>query len=258
MAREACQWDDDNLSCGETGGYSPNALSVSIHKWIVKQHAKQKCLEAGTICAMPKIKSPLIYFFITVFVIALLAFFGPEEKSLGSNVRIVYLHGAWVMTAEVAFIAAALAGLLGLVLRRDIFHAWSAALGRTGIVFWVTYLPLSMLAMQTNWNGLFLAEPRFRLAVIFAVSGVLLQMGLWLFNISWLTSLANILYIITLRLVFATAQNVMHPPPSPIFNSGNYVIIGFFIGLNILAWVAGYFLTCWFLRFDERRMDNRE
>jgi hypothetical protein len=202
---------------------------------------------------MTKTKSPLIYFLITVFVIALLTLFGPEEKSLGSNVRIVYLHGAWVLAAEVAFIAAALAGLLGLVLRRDTrsVHAWSAALGRTGIVFWLTYLPLSLIAMQTNWNGLFLAEPRFRIAIIFAVTGVLLQLGLWLFNISWLTSLANILYIITLRVVFATAQNVMHPPPSPIFNSGNYVIIGFFIGLNIFAWVAAYFLTRWFLSFSD-------
>jgi hypothetical protein len=200
---------------------------------------------------MIKNKSPLIYFSITVIVIALLTLFGPEEKSLGSNVRIVYLHGAWVMAAEVAFIAAALAGLLGLVLRRDIFHAWSAALGRTGIIFWLTYLPLSLIAMQANWNGLFLAEPRFRLAIIFAVTGVLLQVGLWLFNISWLTSFANIVYIITLRVVFATAQNVMHPPPSPIFSSGLWNVIAFFVGLNILAWVAGYFLTSWFLRFSD-------
>jgi len=241
------QWDDDNLSCGETGGYSPNTLSVSTHKWIVKQHTKQKCLEAGTICAMIKNKSPLFFFLITVVVIALLTLFGPEEKSLGSNVRIVYLHGAWVLAAEVAFIAAGIAGLLGLVLRREAFHAWSAAFGRTGIVFWLTYLPLSLFAMQANWNGLFLAEPRFRIAIIFAVTGILLQIGLWLFNISWLTSLANILYIIALRVVFATAQNIMHPPPSPIFSSGLWNIIFFFVGLNILAWVAGYFLTRFFL-----------
>jgi hypothetical protein len=200
---------------------------------------------------MTKITSPIIYFFITVLAIALLTFLGPEEKSLGSNVRIVYLHGAWVLAAQVTFIAAAIAGLLGLVLRRELFHAWSAALGRTGIVFWVTYLPLSMFAMQSNWNGLFLAEPRFRLAMIFAVTGILLQAGLWLFNISWLTSLANIAYIITLRVIFASAQNIMHPPPSPIFNSGNYFIIGFFIGLNIFAWVAAYFLTKWFLGISE-------
>jgi hypothetical protein len=192
-------------------------------------------------------KSPLLYFFITLLGIVLLTLFGPEEKSLGANVRIVYLHGAWVMAAEAAFIAAALAGLLGLVLRRDLFHTWSAALGRTGIIFWVTYLPLSMFAMQSNWNGLFLAEPRFRLAIIFAVTGILLQAGLWLFGISWLTSFANIVYIVALRVVFATAQNVMHPPPSPIFNSGLWNVIAFFVGLNVLAWLAAYFLTKFFL-----------
>jgi len=198
-------------------------------------------------CAMTKTKSPLFYFFLTVILLALLAFFGPEEKSLGSNVRIVYLHGAWVLAAEIAFLAAGLAGLFGFVLRKNNFHAWSAALGRTGIVFWLTYLPLSLWAMESNWNGLFLAEPRFRLAIIFAVTGILLQIGLWLFNSPWLTSLGNIIYIVTLRVIFSTAENIMHPPPSPIFSSGLWNIILFFIGLNILAWVAGYFLTRFFL-----------
>ncbi len=196
---------------------------------------------------MPKLKSPLPLFFATLLVIVLIAFFGPEEKDLGANVRIVYLHGAWVLTAEAAFFLAALAGLAGLLLRRDVFHHWSAALGRTGIVFWVTYLPLSLMAMQSNWNGLFLAEPRFRLALTFAVVGVLLQAGLWIIDQKLLTSLANIAFIVVLRVIFSTAENIMHPPPSPIFNSGNYAIIGFFVGLNLLTWLAAYFLTRWFV-----------
>lgn len=177
----------------------------------------------------------------------MLAFFGPEEKSLGANVRVVYLHGAWVLAAELAFVMAGLAGLIGLITPRKVFHAWSAALGRAGIVFWITYLPLSLWAMQTNWNGLFLSEPRFRLAAIFAATGVLLQLGLWVINIDWIISLANLLFIIVLRFTFSTADNVMHPPPSPIFNSGNYTIIGFFLALIALTLVAGYFTTRWFL-----------
>lgn len=196
---------------------------------------------------MNNTKSPTLFFLITTGLIAILALFGPEERSLGSNVRLVYLHGAWVIAAELAFLAAALAGLLGLAARRELFHAWSAALGRAGIVFWVAYLPLSLLAMQANWNGLFLAEPRFRLATLFAVTGILLQLGLWLFDLPWLTSLGNIIYIIALRFVFSTAENIMHPPPSPIFNSGNYAIIGFFAALNLLTWLAAYFLARAFL-----------
>lgn len=196
---------------------------------------------------MLKRLSPLFLFFATVLVIVGLSLFGPEEQSLGSNVRIVYLHGAWVLAAEVAFAAAALAGLLALALRRDGFHRWSAALGRTGIVFWLTYLPLSLWAMQANWNGLFLAEPRFRLALTFAVVGTLMQIGLWLVGIDWITSLANLAFFVALRLVFSTASNVMHPPPSPIFSSGLWDIIIFFVMLNIFAWVAAFFLTRFFL-----------
>src|SRR5574342_1231117 len=133
---------------------------------------------------MSRFKSPLTLFFITIIVIAILASLGPEEESLGSNVRIVYMHGAWVMAAELAFLAAGLAGLIALLTGRHLMHKWSAALGRTGIVLWVTYLPLSLWAMQANWNGLFLAEPRFRLALTFAIAGVLLQVGLWIINIA--------------------------------------------------------------------------
>jgi hypothetical protein len=201
---------------------------------------------------MSKLKTSLILFFATVIVIALLALFGPEERSLGSNVRIVYLHGAWVLTAELAFIAAGIVGLIALLTKRDVFHQWSAAFGRTGIFFWVSYLPLSLWAMESNWNGLFLAEPRFRLAMIFAVTGVLLQVGLWIIGTDWITSIANIIFIVVLRVIFATADNVMHPPPSPIFNSGNYAIIGFFLALIALTLLASYFLTRVFLQTISR------
>lgn len=200
---------------------------------------------------MSKIRTPLILFIVTVILIALLALFGPEEKTLGSNVRVVYLHGAWVLAAEVAFFAAAIAGAFALITKRIPFHHWSAALGRTGIFFWLTYLPLSLWAMESNWNGLFLSEPRFRLAVIFAVTGVLLQVGLWLININWITSLANIIYIVILRVAFSSASNIMHPPPSPIFNSGNYLIIGFFLAMIVLTLVAAFFLTLIFLNLTK-------
>ena len=199
---------------------------------------------------------PLFLFFVTVLVIAVLALFGPEEQSLGSNVKIVYLHGAWVLAAELAFAAAALIGLLALGLRRERLHQWSAALGRTGIVFWVTYLPLSLWAMQANWNGLFLAEPRFRLALTFAVVGTLMQIGLWLVNMDWVTSLANLSFFVALRVVFSTASDIMHPPPSPIFNSGLWNIIIFFVLLNIFAWTATYFLTKVFLSYMSNRSDK--
>lgn len=209
---------------------------------------------------MSKTKNILLAFLAVLVVIGLTTLFGPEEKTLGANVRVVYLHGAWVLAAELAFLAAAVAGLAGLLahfIRRiqpveTIFQRWSGAFGRAGLIFWLVYLPLSLWAMQANWNGLFLAEPRFRFALNFAVVGLLLQIGIWILRRPVWTSIANIAYFIALRVVLATAENIMHPPPSPIFSSGNWSIIIFFVGLNLLAWLAAFLLSRWFLELGGR------
>lgn len=196
---------------------------------------------------MSSLKSPFFWFVLAVLTTAALTAFAPEEQSLGANVRIVFLHGAWVLTAEAALGLSAVAGLLGILTHRERLHHWSAALGRTGLFFWVTYLPLSLWAMQANWNGLFLSEPRFRLAVIFAVTGVLLQIGLTLLARPVFTSLFNVLFFAALRIGLSQADYVMHPPPSPIFSSGILSLQLFFIGIIFLTMVAAYFMTRWWL-----------
>ena len=196
---------------------------------------------------MSRLRSPFFWFILAVLTTAGLTSIGPEEQSLGANVRIVYLHGAWVLTAEIALGMAGLAGLFGILARREVLHRWSAAMGRTGIFFWVTYLPLSLWAMETNWNGLFLGEPRFRAAVILAVTGVLLQIGVTLVARPVITSLVNVLFFVALQITISRAGYVMHPPPSPIFGSGILSIELFFIGIIFLTMVAAYFMTRWWL-----------
>jgi hypothetical protein len=201
-------------------------------------------------------QTPLLAFFATLVIIGLMSLLGPQEKSLGANVRIVYLHGAWVLVAETAFILAGIIGALGLVSAKIPFLAkqqaalykGSAAMGLTGLVFWVTYLPLSMWAMQANWSGLFLAEPRFQLALTFAVVGILLQASLWLFGLPWLTALGNIVFITTLLYTFSNAEYVMHPPPSPIFGSGISAVILFFVSLIMFTGLAAFFLFRFWLK----------
>lgn len=79
-----------------------------------------------------------------------------------------------------------------------------------------------------------------------------MQAGLWMLANKVLTAAANIAYIVVLRVIFASAANIMHPPPSPIFNSGNYQIIAFFVGLNLLTWLAAYFVARWLLSLSSR------
>jgi hypothetical protein len=193
--------------------------------------------------------SPLVRFFLSLILIGFFTMFGPAEKALGSNVRVVYLHGAWVWSAMVAFVAAGVVGLVGLVTHRTKLHTWSRALGRTGLFFWITYLPISLWAMRTNWNGLFLAEPRWRIAVVFAIGGILLQSGLSLIDDPAWASGLNFLYMVTLFTALQSTEQVMHPA-SPILASDAWRIQLFFAALLALTLVAAWQITRWWHRFE--------
>jgi hypothetical protein len=187
--------------------------------------------------------SPTLWFIISLLAIAGVAMLGPEEATLGSSVRVVYLHGAWVWAALAAFIAAAAVGLIGLMTRQERLHSWSRAFGRTGLFFWITYLPISLWAMQTNWNGLFLAEPRWRFAMVFAISGVLLQLGLSFLPVIW-SSVGNLGYVITLFMAMRATENVMHPP-GPMLESDFGRIQLFFAFLTGLVLFAAWQFARW-------------
>lgn len=189
-------------------------------------------------------KSPLFLLVLNLLVVALVVAFAPLEKTLGANVRVVYLHGAWVWAAMAAYLAAGLAGLIGLVSRRVEYHRWSLALGRAGLIFWITYLPISMWAMQTNWNGLFLLEPRWRLAIVFAVSGLLLQIGLTLIDRPAWASMSNLGYILLLLAALRFTEDVMHPP-SPILNSDAWRIQLYFTAILALVLLAAFQVARW-------------
>lgn len=179
---------------------------------------------------------------LTLGVMVLLASLAPLEKDLGAKVRVVYFHGAWVWAGKVAFGLAAISGLLGLLRLRGDWPAWSLALGRAGLTFWLTYLPMSLWVMQLNWGGLFLDEPRWRIPFAFGVAGLLLQIALAIFNSPWLTGLGNLAFGVALWMVLGGLQNILHPD-SPIFSSDSNRIQLFFIGLVGLALLAGALIT---------------
>lgn len=200
-------------------------------------------------CKIPSLR----LFLLTLIVIGTVSFFGPTERSLGTNVRLVYIHGAWVWTALIAFGAAAVTGLMGWLFSRPSLHSWSSALGRAGIFFWITYLPLSLWTMQANWNGLYLAEPRFRFAIDFALIGILLQLAILILRKPRITSLINIGYFAALWFTLARTEQVMHPP-SPILSSNSLEIQLFFFTLLGLCVFALWWLSHW---LRQRELERR-
>lgn len=185
-----------------------------------------------------------ILLFLLLTATVLVTLFGPVERTLGANLRLVVQHGAWVWAGKIAFALAGLAGLAGLLLarRRPTWTGWSLALGRTGLAFWLTYLPLSLLVMQLNWGGLFLDEPRWKVPFTFGVVAVLLQVGLAVMSIDWLTCAANLAFGAALWVALGSATNVLHPD-SPIFGGDSARIQWFFIILLALSLAVGAVFT---------------
>ena len=191
-------------------------------------------------------------FLINALLIALVTAFAPLEKSLGANVRLVYFHGAWVWAGKLAFGAAALAGLGGLVLRRwgrppwaARLPAWTLAFGRTGLFFWATYLPMSLLVMQLNWGGLFLDEPRFRTPLTFGIVALLLHAGFYFTdNQPDLVCLGSLGFGVALWVALGEISNILHPD-SPIFTSDSLIIQLFFAALAVLSVWIGWQIARW-------------
>lgn len=188
---------------------------------------------------------------VSLSVMAALVVIAPREATLGSNVRLVYVHGAWVWTSLLTFAAAAGSGVLGLIGRAQKLLRWSHALGIVATFFWVTYLPLSVWTMQANWNGLYLSEPRWRIGLDFAVAALLVQTGALILNRLSLTSTLNTLFFVALVWSLARAEQVMHPP-SPIFSAEGSAIPVFFLGMVALCLLAAHQMGRWVLLRDQR------
>lgn len=189
-----------------------------------------------------------LFFASTLAAISLVTAFAPLEATLGERIRLIYLHGAWVWAGKIAFACAALAGLVTLITRATLWKRWTLALGRTGLVVWLTYLPMSLVVQQMNWGGIYWDEPRWRIPFAFGVAALLIQVALWLFDQPIITAAASLAFGVSLWWVLGRIGNVLHPD-SPIFESGSLRIQAFFALLLVLAtFLAAQITRMFYLR----------
>ena len=149
----------------------------------------------------------------------------------------------------IAFAAAAASGLAGLIRRANGAHRWSTGWARSGTLFWLSSLLLSLWAMETSWNGLYLAEPRWRLGVQFGVVALLLQSAILFIHSTPLASAVNIVFVGALGLALLTTETVLHPS-APIAASSWGIVRLFFLALlaitSLAAWqLAGLLRPRW-------------
>jgi hypothetical protein len=184
----------------------------------------------------------------TVLIIILVTLLTPPDRLLGANLKLILLHGAWVWAGLVSFALAGASGAAGLAVRKEKWHNWSIAWGRTGLFYLLTYLPMSLLVMQVSWGGLYLDEPRWRIPMIFGMGGILMQVGLAMLNIKAIYSAGNLLFGLAFLISLYRAQNVLHPD-SPITQSDPSSIQLLFGGMLALCLLAALQLAFgWYRR----------
>jgi len=166
----------------------------------------------------------------------LFAWVAPNDVTLKGTSKVVYIHGALVWTSLLTLTAAGVVGLAALaampVKRDNALHAWALALGRTGLLFWIAYIPVSMLASRMAWNAVFLAEPRYTTAFRVLAIAVIVQVIVFLFNRPAISSGLHAAQAVVLWAMLLTTPSVLHPD-SPILRS--VPSIQFFFGLMVLA-----------------------
>lgn len=193
---------------------------------------------------------------VSVIGLVLITLLSPMERTLGDRARLVYFHGAWVWAGKIAFAASAAAALIGLLRVSTAWQRYSLALGRVGMVFWLTYLPLSLYVQEVNWGGIFWDEPRWRIPLIFGIVGLLLQIGLALMDDLRVASAANLVFGVALWWMLGTITNVLHPD-SPIVQSGSLRIQVFFALLLAFSVAFGALLARQFYTLSLPRQSER-
>jgi hypothetical protein len=169
-----------------------------------------------------------------------LIYLSPQEATLGTGIRAVYVHVALTWTGMVGFVLAGILGLVVLATANQKWAAWMQTLGWVAFGFYVAGVAMSAIASKVNWGGVFWQEPRMMAAVnSMAVAAILLSLNLW---VPWvrLRGLLQAAIPAIVAWITYSAPLVLHPR-NPIFSSeATNIQLTFIIMFLLVAAIGGW------------------
>lgn len=177
-----------------------------------------------------------------VTAVLFLLYLAPQEATLGTGIRTVYLHVALTWTGMSGFVLAGVLGLAVLATGNEKVAGWMAALGWVAYGFYVAGVAVSAVASRENWGGVFWREPRMAAAFSsLAIATILMVFNTWLPS-ARLRGLLQALIPAAVIWITLRAPLVLHPR-NPIFTSESFAIQFAFVGLFLLcagiaAWIV--------------------
>jgi len=173
---------------------------------------------------------------------ALILLLSPVEQTLGSGIRIVYLHVALIWVGMAGLLIAGLFGLAVATSPRLTWLSWLRASSWVAFGFFATGAIISLIAEIVNWGAIFWSEPRTTSILQILALAVIVQIASsWPLNVR----LHGFLHVALAGFMVwstARAELVLHPD-NPIGTSSSMGIRFGFYSLFVLFAIAALWLA---------------
>jgi hypothetical protein len=165
----------------------------------------------------------------------------PAEMHLGHLIKLVYVHGALVWVGLMAFAAAAVLGLLALLVRRTACYHGTQAAGQAALFIWILVVLSSMAVTGLTWGQVIAwGEPRVRAMAFTLGAALVLSLVTRVVSNGGFTAFVNLLMGIAAWVVVRQVDVIRHPV-NPIGASGSASIQLYY--LLVVVALAGLALT---------------
>jgi len=179
--------------------------------------------------------------FICILAVIFLIAMAPEDKQLGSVMKVIYLHGAVTLTGMFLFSAVGAVSLFSLFRKRDHMFSLLFAVEKTAIIFWSLSFVLGSIASKLAWGGVLWSEPRFKATILI----LLISISVYFIStaIERSASYLGICLCVSIWILLLNAGRVLHPQ-NPFFASETSIQI-FFIMVTMVFFLIAVLMVRW-------------
>jgi hypothetical protein len=183
-------------------------------------------------------KKELVAPLILLLAIVVAALVAPDEATLGSSIRWVYLHVAftWAGTSLANF-----AALLGLVMlaRPDVrLGEWVYAIELVAVGLYAVGFGLSLVSSWASWGGILWQEPRVFASILVVGAGASAVFVIRSFVKPRMIGLVAIAYAALIGYQLSSTRVVFHPDKAVDATSSSAIVYTFY-GMTVLAIAFG-------------------
>jgi hypothetical protein len=177
-----------------------------------------------------------------------LIWLSPEDKVLGPVLKLIYLHGALIITGLFLFTAVGLLSLTSLF-RKSSDFSLLFAIEKTAIIFWVAATIAGNIASQLAWGGIFWGEPRLQATILIS----LVSIGIYFISSASenpkIISFLGIGLALSVWVLMIRAGKIMHPD-NP-FSVSESSIRFSFVAITFVFLIASILTVRW---IDKKEM----